>query len=333
MCKSLKHLDLGNNSLGETGLHLSETILLWGNDPPLKFFGLINCSMDTHLFTNVLQSLSSCRHLTELMLSNNTLSEAGYDLAHCIRSWGDNPPLQQLYLFKCLIPEQTCAKLLQSVSSCRCLTHLSLGRNTLGLAGQYLTQYIKSQIECQLQVLLLKDCSMPVHIWSGLFEALLLCMELKVLDVSENTLDDSGRKLAQAIRSWGDSPKLEALYLGKCVMQVDVWNDVLQSLSLCRNLNEFDAPKEVLDKAQFLPEFVAFKSDNLQAIDSLLEYRPLMVGISSIKYFQLAFRFSLPCRSLYQKMIVQSNIDLISASGTKEKTWCYAAFSSQTCKR
>ena len=48
----------------------------------------------------LVQSLSSCRHLTVLYLEQNKLGEAGHQLAQSIRSWGDEPPLQELYLYE-----------------------------------------------------------------------------------------------------------------------------------------------------------------------------------------------------------------------------------------
>ena len=98
-----------------------------------------------------------------------------------------------------------------------------------------------------------------------------------MLDISENNLGDSGIQLAQNIRSWGDDAKLKGLYMAKCSMPVAVWSEVLQSLSACKNLNEFVAPKEVLDEAENFPEFITLPSHNLPVADSSLENESSMV--------------------------------------------------------
>ena len=77
----------------------------------------------------LVQSLSTCRHLTELNLGENDLNEAGHQLAQSIRSWGDDPPLQELYLSKCLLPATASLELVQSLSTCRHLTVLDLEDN------------------------------------------------------------------------------------------------------------------------------------------------------------------------------------------------------------
>ena len=72
------------------------------------------------------------------------MGEAGRSLAQSITSWGDDPPLQGLHLYRCSIPKQVWAELLQSLSSCKQLSDLDLLYNTIGEAGRYLAQSITS---------------------------------------------------------------------------------------------------------------------------------------------------------------------------------------------
>ena len=98
-----------------------------------------------------------------------------------------------------------------------------------------------------------------------------------MFDVSENDLGEAGTQLAQTIRSWAAHSKLKGLYMAECLMPVAIWSQILQSLSVCKNLNEFDAPKEVLDEAEHLPEFITLLSHEPPVADSLQEDKSLKV--------------------------------------------------------
>ena len=138
-------MDLGRNNLTEAGYALAQSIRSWGDEPPLQKLYLYNCSLTSTASLELVQSLSSCRHLTALNLGENNLVEAGLKLAQSIRSWGDKPPLQKLYLYNCSLTAAVSLKLVQSLSSCRHLTELSLGENKLGEAGHQLAQSIRSR--------------------------------------------------------------------------------------------------------------------------------------------------------------------------------------------
>ena len=86
-------MDLGENDLGEAGHQLSQSIRSWGDEPPLQILYLYNCSLTYTASLELVQSLSSCRHLTELNLGENKLGDAGDKLAQSIGSWGNDPPL------------------------------------------------------------------------------------------------------------------------------------------------------------------------------------------------------------------------------------------------
>ena len=118
-CKQLTNLNLIHNSIGEAGRRLAQSITSWGDNPPLQQLHLYSCSIPEQVWPELLQSLSSCKQLTNLNLIHNSIGEAGRRLAQSITSWGDNPPLQQLHLYSCSIPEQVWPELLQSLSSCK----------------------------------------------------------------------------------------------------------------------------------------------------------------------------------------------------------------------
>ena len=250
--KHFTHLDIGENFLVEAGFHLAVLIRSWENDPPLKELHLYDCLMPVDACTELVQWLSKCRGLTYLELGKNFLGKAGHELAQTISCWGGKPPLQQLHLYDCSISSEVIRELLKSLSTCKSLTHLNLGKNLIGTAGYNLAQSITYWgNDPQLQELILKDCQMPFDASSEVLESLWACKRITNLDLSGNILDESGLQLAESIRFWGDDPPLQRLYLDNCAMPADVWNELFQALLVCRNLNEFDAPENILNKVGY----------------------------------------------------------------------------------
>ena len=232
-------LDSGENTLGELGYDLAESIRSWGDDPPLKKLHLLDCSLTVTASLELVKSLSKCSHLTELNLRGNALDKAGNDLAASIRSWGEGSPLKKLSLHKCSLPVSASVKLLKSLASCGNLIELDIGKNYIGEAGNDFAQSIRSwKHGPQLQELMLRDCKMPTSVWSVLLQTLSLCKQLISTDVSDNTLGDAGKQLAQSIRSWGKNSVLERLNLSNCSMPKSVWDEIHQSLSQSKCITE-----------------------------------------------------------------------------------------------
>ena len=255
-CKHLTRLDLQNSNLGEAGRYLAQSITSWGDNPPLQKLNLGYCFTPKEVSAELLQSLSSCKQLTHLNLRLNTIGEAGRYLAQSITSWGYNPPLKELNLRFCSIPEQVWPEVLQSLSSCKQLTDLGLSCSTIGESGRYLAQSITSWGDNPpLESLNLHSCSIPEQVWPELLQSLSSCKQLTDLDLSENTIGDSGGYLAQSITSWGDNPPLESLNLDSCSIPEQVWPELLQSLSTCRHLRNLNLSKNTLTGS--LPSFLS----------------------------------------------------------------------------
>ena len=170
-------------------------------------------------------------------LGENKLGEAGHQLAQSIRSWGDNPPLQDLDLHNCSLSVTASLELVQSLSSCKYLTALDLRENNLAEAGQQLAQSIISWVdEPPLQALRLYNCSLTATASLELVQSLSSCRHLTALNLEENKLSEAGHQLAQSIRSWVDEPPLQALQLYNCSLTATASLELVQSLSSCRHL-------------------------------------------------------------------------------------------------
>ena len=73
-CKQLRTLYLERITLDKIGLHLVRAIRSWGDNPPLQLLDLDSCALSGNVCAELLQSLSTCKHLTELNLSRNILT-------------------------------------------------------------------------------------------------------------------------------------------------------------------------------------------------------------------------------------------------------------------
>ena len=241
-------MHVGENELGEAGHQLAQLIRSLGDEPPLQKLYLQNCSLTASATLQLVQSLSTCSYLTELNLRENKLGEAGLKLAQSIRSWGDNPSLLELHLYNCSMLVKVTEELLKFLSTCKDLTHLDLGRNTLKTAGHHLVTLIRSWGDSlQLQELNIRNCKIPTDICSSLLQTLSTCKRLTILDLSKNKLGEAAHHLAESIRNWGNDPPLQKLYLTDTSIPMDIWNEIPQSLKVCWRLTFLEVP-DVLDK-------------------------------------------------------------------------------------
>ena len=199
------------------------------------------------MWSELLQSLSSCKELSHLNLADNSIGDGGRYLAQSIISWGDNPPLKHLYLSYCAIPEQVWAELFQSLFFCKQVSHLNLSDNTIGEAGCYLAQSIMSWGDIPLlDHLYLSNCSIPEQVWHELLQTLSFCKQLSDLDLSRNTIGEAGYYLGKSIKSWEDDPVLKYLNLSDCSISEQVWPELFQSLSSCKQLSDLDLSRNTI---------------------------------------------------------------------------------------
>ena len=142
------------------------------------------------------------------------------------------------------MPERNWTELFQFASECKKLTNLDLSSTPVGEAGFSLAQSIKlSPSLCKLHLM---DCSIPEHIWFEMLQSLSSCKRLFDLDLSKNKIGKAGHYLARSITSWGNNPKLQTLYLPNCSIPVDVWSELLWSLSSCKKLSRLDLSHNII---------------------------------------------------------------------------------------
>ncbi|XP_062840850.1 NACHT, LRR and PYD domains-containing protein 3-like [Trichomycterus rosablanca] len=213
---SLKHLDLSNNELKDSGVKL----LSAGLENPhckLEILWFAGCSL-TEESCEVLSSVLSLNSssLKHLNLNNNELKDSGVKL---LSAGLENPhcKLEILWLCLCSLTEESC-EVLSSVLSLNSssLKHLDLRYNKLKDSGVKLLSAGLENPHCTLEILELCLCDLTEESCEVLSSVLSLnSSSLKHLNLNQNKLKDSGVKLLSAGL---ENPHctLEILWLNYC---------------------------------------------------------------------------------------------------------------------
>ena len=238
-CQHITKLNLNGNHIGASGKHLAEAINNSGDVPSLESLYLHNCSIPEDSCREILKSLATCQHITELSLTGNHIGASGKHLADAINNWGDAPLLEQLYLYNCSIPEDSCCEILKSLATCQHITYLSLTGIHIGASGKHLADAINNWGDAPLlEQLYLHNCSIPEDSCCEILKSLATCQRITYLSLTGNHIGASGKHLADAINNWGDAPLLEKLYLHNCSIPEDSCREILKSLATCQHITQ-----------------------------------------------------------------------------------------------
>ena len=267
-CSNLKTIDLSENTVGESACQLAQSIRQWGDNPPLQELGLGNCSIPEQYWSEIFNSLGTCNNLTHIVLPENTVGGSASQLTQSIRQWRDNPPLQQLGLGNCSIPEQYWSEIFNSLGTCNTLTYFDLSNNTLGESASDLAHAIKQWGDNPpLQQLGLGNCSIPERYWSDIFNSLGTCNNLTVLDLSENTVGESASQLALSVKQWGNNPPLQILQLYGCTIPKNASCELISTLFSCTRLTELQlAGSQLCENGLHLKRYLETITDTLEAL-------------------------------------------------------------------
>ncbi|XP_062395963.1 NACHT, LRR and PYD domains-containing protein 12-like isoform X2 [Sardina pilchardus] len=239
----LRELDLSKNTLGDCGGKLSSGTL--NPHCTMETLRLAGCKLSEKPCEVVASAVQHMVSLTELDLSDNHMNITGIQLLSAGISHS-NCKLQILRLVGCGLTEKSGGVLafaLQSVNSH--WRELDLSKNTLGDCGGKLGSGTLNP-HCTMETLRLADCKLKEKSCEIVISALQSANSpFRVLDLSQNDLQASGKKLLSALQS--PNCKLQTLRLVDCGLTEksgDILAFALQSVN--SHLRELDLSKNTL---------------------------------------------------------------------------------------
>ncbi|KAI4800993.1 hypothetical protein KUCAC02_006256 [Chaenocephalus aceratus] len=248
----LRDLNLNYNDLQDSGVELLRDLL---ESPAcrLKNLSLKHCRLSEISCSALISALkSNPSHLRLLNLSENDLQDSGVAL---LRDLLESPAcrLETLSLRSCSLSEISCSALTSALKSNPShLKVLDLSENDLQDSGVELLRDLLESPDCRLETLRLMRCRLSEISCSVLASALNSNLShLKVLDLSENELQDSGGLL----RDLPESPdcRLETLKINRETIRAKIQkncdSDVEQEVKTDRKAPESFSPEHTTDSS------------------------------------------------------------------------------------
>ena len=240
-CRMITRLNLNGSKVGKGGIHIVQMINRLGLESPLQLLYLRDCLIPTDTLQEILKSLKKCKQLTHLDLGGHSLENDGENLVELIKSFQVDSPLQQLYLPNCSIQEVNCTEMLKYLSDHRHLTHLNLDGNRVGKGGMHIVQMVERLgKESPLQLLYLRDCSIPSDTLREILKSIKKCKQLTHLNLGGHSLENDGEDLVELIKSFQVDSPLQQLYLPNCSIQEVNCTEMLKYLSDHRHLTHLN---------------------------------------------------------------------------------------------
>ena len=206
-CYNLKELNIQNKF--SIAAEITDWLVV---NTKITYLNFDFCNLSRETSEKLCQQIKHLSSLERCYLSGNVLGDAVSVLAESILSWGTNKSLDGLRLQNCSITSQGCSRLLEALGVCPNLIWLDLSDNTIG--GAFNSLKSESIFPSSLNKLNLQNCSITSQGCSRLLEALGVCPNLKLLDLSDNTIGGAFNGLV----SKSIFPELRFLFLNGTVL-------------------------------------------------------------------------------------------------------------------
>ncbi|XP_054566046.1 NACHT, LRR and PYD domains-containing protein 2 [Eptesicus fuscus] len=222
----------------------------------LQYLRLGSCSDFTHQLNDFSLALKVNHSLKSLDLTASELGDEGVKLL-CGNLRHPNCFLQWLSLENCHLTEVCCKELASTLMVNQRLTHLSLARNNLGDGGVRLLCEGLSYPECQLQTLVLSQCSITRCGCQHISDFLQGDSSLTHLDLSLNPIATGLWFLCEALKKPGCN--LKCLGLCGCSLPSFCWQDLASALASNQRLEVLDLGQNSLGQSGITVLFEALK--------------------------------------------------------------------------
>ncbi|KAM8924020.1 NACHT, LRR and PYD domains-containing protein 12-like [Pelodytes ibericus] len=235
--RSLIKLDLTNNDLQDLGVkRLCEG--LRHPDCTLQELVLEQCYLTSSCCEDLRSAIITNRSLIKLDLSWNNLQDSGVKrLCKGLRNPGCT--LRELGLGICSLTSSCCEDLRSVIITNRSLIKLDLTSNNLqDLGVKHLCEGLRHP-DCTLQELRLFKCGLTSSCCENLLSVIITNRSLTQLDLSFNSLQDSGvKRLCEGLRH--PDCTLRELRLDNCDLTTSCCEDLLSVIITNRSLTQLD---------------------------------------------------------------------------------------------
>ncbi|XP_039531077.1 NACHT, LRR and PYD domains-containing protein 12-like isoform X2 [Pimephales promelas] len=209
----LRELDLSENNITDSEMkQLSD--LLKHPQCKLEKLELRSCGISDRGCAVLSSALRLNPSLRELDLSGNNINELGVKIVSDLLA-DPQCKLEKLGLRSYHISDGGCAVLSSALRSNPSLRELDLSESTFQYSGVMQISDLLKHPQCKLEKLGLRSCCVWDGAWAYLTKALRSTLSLRALDLSENSITDSGVKQISALLA-DRQGKLEKLGLRSC---------------------------------------------------------------------------------------------------------------------
>ncbi|XP_041958719.1 uncharacterized protein LOC121718035 isoform X2 [Alosa sapidissima] len=196
---SLLELDLSDNHMNDTGIHLLNTGIRQSKCD-MRILRLVDCGLTEKsggILAFALQSVNS--ELRELDLSKNILGDCGGKLGS--EALNRQCMLETLRLAGCKLTEDSCEVVASAVQHLDSLTELDLSDNHLNFTGIQLLSSGISRPKCGLRILGLARCNLSEESCEFVASTVKSWISLTELDLSESQMSSTGIQLLNSVTS------------------------------------------------------------------------------------------------------------------------------------